>query len=99
MSSTSFDSSVGPVFDQDFGADFGTRIGLDSTDTGPVATWTDTRLDDVDDGRQDVFATTIAGLGSAGFPWWILVAAVVLGAALAWFTVERARRQRPEETV
>jgi hypothetical protein len=97
VSSTSFDSSVGPVFDQDFGADFGTRIGLDSTDTGAVATWTDTRLGDVDDGRQDIFATTIAGLGSAGFPWWVLVA-VVLGAALAWFTGKRARRQRPEET-
>lgn len=92
VSSTSFDSAVGPVFDPDYGADFGTRVGLESTDAGAVAAWTDTRLGDVDDGRQDVFAAAVAGLGSAGFPWWLLIVALVLaGAGLAWFTRQRSR--------
>jgi hypothetical protein len=64
VSSESFDSSVGPVFDDSYGADFGTRIGLDSVDAEAYAVWTDTRLGSLDDGRQDIFGAPIDGLGS-----------------------------------
>jgi hypothetical protein len=64
VSSQSFDSSVGPVFDDTYGADFGTRVGLDSTDDSAYAVWTDTRLGDLDDGRQDIFGAPIEALGS-----------------------------------
>ncbi len=100
VSSTSFDSSVGPVFDETFGADFGTRVGLDSTDEGAAAAWTDTRLGSVDDGRQDVVAAPITGLGSSGLPWWVLMVALALAlGALAWFTLRRPPRHRPREHV
>lgn len=64
VSSQSFDSYVGPVFDDTYGADFGTRVGLDSIDDSAYAVWTDTRLGDLDDGRQDIFGAPIEGLGS-----------------------------------
>jgi hypothetical protein len=63
VSSESFDSTVGPVFDDTYGADFGTRVGLDSTDDGTYAVWTDTRLGSLDDGRQDIFGAPVDGLG------------------------------------
>ncbi len=100
ISSTAFDSSVGPVFDETFGADFGTRVGLDSTEEGATAAWTDTRLGSLADGRQDVFAATVSGLGSPSFPWWILVVALALAlGALAWFTLRPSRGHQPEEAV
>ena len=66
VSSASFDSRVGPTFGlDDYGADFGTRLGLDSTDDRAYAAWTDTRLGDENTGRQDVFGAPVTGLGAA----------------------------------
>ena len=62
VSSESFDSSVGPVFDDSYGADFGTRVGLDSIDGEAYAVWTDTRLGSLDTGRQDIFGAPVNGL-------------------------------------
>lgn len=103
VSSSSFDSGVGPVFnvfEETVEADLGSRIGLDSTDEGTAAVWTDTRLGSLDDGRQDVFAATVTGLGTTGIPSWILVVALALAlGALAWFTLRPSPRHQPEETV
>ena len=65
VSSQPFSSAVGPTFGPDYGTDFGTRLGLVSTDEAALASWTDTRLGDVNTGRQDVFAAKVT-LGSGG---------------------------------
>lgn len=56
MSSSSFDSRVGPMVDPSIGVDFGSRLGLVSTRDGAVAAWTDTRVGTEDTGRQDIAA-------------------------------------------
>ncbi len=65
VSSQPFSSAVGPTFGPEYGTDFGTRLGLVSTEREALASWTDTRLGDVNTGRQDVFAATVT-LGSGG---------------------------------
>ncbi len=95
LSSQSFDSRVGPTFGlEDYGADFGTRLGLDSTDDGAYASWTDTRLGDENTGRQDVFGAAVTGLGPPGIAGSAgLGAAVALAlgvVVLAWFIVRRS---------
>ncbi len=92
ISSTSFDSSVGPTFGPAYGTDFGTRLGLTSNDDGTYAAWTDTRLGNQDTGRQDVFGATVS-LGS-GVRLSVLVSGLVvlavLGAAGVWLLRRRA---------
>ncbi|MDP9019936.1 MAG: glycoside hydrolase [Actinomycetota bacterium] len=91
VSSAAFSSEVGPSFGELYGTDFGTRVGLASDEGDAVATWTDTRLGDRDSGRQDVFATTVHGLGSSASPLWALVGGVaVLAGLVAWFVGTRS---------
>lgn len=91
VSSTSFSSEVGPTFGEFYGTDFGTRLALASDDGGAVAAWTDTRLGDQASGRQDVFATSVVGLGSSDVSAWLLLVGLVLVAALvAWFIASRS---------
>ncbi len=60
ISSTSFDSRVGPAIGPQFGVDFGSRLGLASATAAPtVAVWTDTRFGTQDTGRQDILAARI----------------------------------------
>lgn len=60
LSSTSFDSRVGPSIGPPFGVDFGSRLGLVSGGEQPVvAVWTDTRLGTEATGRQDVVAAQV----------------------------------------
>lgn len=92
VSTTAFDSSVGPTFGTAYGTDFGTRLGLSSRDEGTYAAWTDTRLGNPDTGRQDVFGAEVR-LGSGGrlsrlLP--VLAAVVVVGAAGTWLLRRRA---------
>lgn len=94
ISSASFDSSVGPVFDDTYGADFGTRVGLDSINSGAFAVWTDTRLGSLDDGRQDIFGAPIEGLGAAGIPLWLLGALAAAIAGVTWFMLKRTGADR-----
>ena len=102
VSTASFDSQVGPTFGlDDYGADFGTRLGLHSTDAATYAAWTDTRLGNADNGRQDVYGAAITGLGGSGVggPALVVGAALALAlAGLAWFTFLSPRsraRSRP----
>lgn len=99
LSSESFDSRVGPTFGlDDYGTDFGTRLGLDSTDAGAYASWTDTRLGDENTGRQDVFGAAVTGLGRSG----VARSAALVGAGalalglvvLAWFSLRRSARSK-----
>ena len=60
ISSTSFDSRVGPTVGEPFGVDFGSRLGLVSgDDQASFAVWTDTRLGSEATGRQDVVAARV----------------------------------------
>ncbi|MDP9005551.1 MAG: glycoside hydrolase [Actinomycetota bacterium] len=94
VSSTAFSSDVGPSFGEPYGTDFGSRLGLASDDGGAVGVWTDTRLGSRDNGRQDVFATSVVGLGSSGLSPWALLVALVLVTALAWFVATRSTRSK-----
>ncbi len=94
VSSTAFSSDVGPSFGEPYGTDFGSRLGLASDDGGAVGVWTDTRLGSRDNGRQDVFATSVVGLGSSGLSPWVLLVALVLVTALAWFVATRSTRSK-----
>lgn len=57
LSSKSFDSHVGASAAPKFPVDFGSRLGLASSDGHSLAAWTDTRQGTTDTGRQDIFAT------------------------------------------
>ncbi len=79
----------------DYGTDFGTRIGLDSTDDGAYGTWTDTRLGSDSTGRQDVFGAPVSGLGSSGIPGWVVIAGLAVAVAVvAWFILGSVRRPK-----
>ncbi|HET7489531.1 MAG TPA: sialidase family protein [Acidimicrobiales bacterium] len=58
VSSRSFDSTVGPAVDEKQEIDFGSRLGLVSTDAGSIMAWTDSRLGDRNTGRQDIAAAS-----------------------------------------
>jgi len=66
LSSRPFDSRVGAAASAQLPVDFGSRLGLSSTDGRSLAAWTDTRLGSVDTGRQDVFSAVYEASGSAG---------------------------------
>lgn len=90
VSSAAFSSEVGPSFGEAYGTDVGTRVGLASDEQGAATAWTDTRLGDRASGRQDVFASTVGGLGASSALRWALLAGVVLVAGLAaWFLAGR----------
>ncbi|CAN5500706.1 sialidase family protein [soil metagenome] len=93
VSTRSFDSRVGPTLGPDYGTDFGTRLGLTSTDRGAYAAWTDTRLGNQDNGRQDVFGAAITIGSGAGLVGWAVASGVVAllipGAGLIWLILKR----------
>ena len=68
LSSSSFDSRVGPVPDDKVGVDFGSRLGISSTDRSTVVAWTDTRRGSEGNGRQDVF-TAVVHIRGQDRPW------------------------------
>ncbi|MDP9387612.1 MAG: glycoside hydrolase, partial [Actinomycetota bacterium] len=60
ISSTAFDSRVGPSAGPQYGVDFGSRLGLASSSERPTAAaWTDTRLGSEASGRQDVVVAQV----------------------------------------
>lgn len=93
LSSRSFDSRVGASAGARLPVDFGSRLGLSSTDSRSLAAWTDTRLGSVDTGRQDVFSAVYEPPGSRGG----LARDALIGALLilaAAFAVLAARGRR-----
>ncbi|MEO6121691.1 MAG: hypothetical protein ABIW46_04455 [Acidimicrobiales bacterium] len=84
VSSQSFDSRVGFSANPRLEPDFGSRLGLASTDDQALAVWTDTRFGTEDTGRQDVASARIDfsggsdGSGSLPLVFVALFAGVVL---------------------
>ncbi len=89
LSSTSFDSRVGASAAPRFAVDFGSRLGLASSNGRSLATWTDTRQGTPDTGRQDIFATAYevpdppGGLGRLPVIGALLIVALVFAALAA----------------
>jgi hypothetical protein len=83
LSSTSFDSTVGPRTGPAYLAtDLGSHLGLDGTNSGVVAAWTDTRQGNQDTGRQDIEATSVTGVGAGGHTGRLILAGALVAAAL-----------------
>ena len=101
VSSQPFSSAVGPTFGPEYGTDFGTRLGLVSTEEGALASWTDTRLGDVNTGRQDVFAAAVThssgGLLTRTAPVLILLTGLIAGAVVLTL-VRKQSRPRAQPT-
>jgi hypothetical protein len=57
LSSAPSDTRVGPSTAPYLGVDFGSRLGIVSSDSGVDAAWTDTRFGTLDTGRQDIVFT------------------------------------------
>jgi hypothetical protein len=92
VSSRSFDSSVGPFVDATFPIDFGSRLGLLSSDEGTLAAWTDTRFGNEGNGRQDILFTE-ADHRRGGPLAWVLVGTLAFFSLLAALgALERERR-------
>ena len=99
VSSTSFDSRVGPSVSLIHGTDFGTKLGLDSWGNKLAAAWTDTREGTPADGAQDIGTARINLAQPAPFlgKWPVILFLFVVGAvALALARREVARPPEPE---
>jgi hypothetical protein len=81
VSSTSFDSRVGPSVDALHGTDFGTKLGLDAWSNKVVAAWTDTRNGSQADGKQDIGTTRVTLAASPPFlgKWPVILVLFLVG--------------------
>jgi hypothetical protein len=97
VSSVSFDSRVGPIVSELHGADFGTRLGLDSWGDTAAAAWTDTREGNEADGAQDIGASRITFASSVPFlaKWPVIALLFVIGAAALLLALREVRRAPP----
>jgi hypothetical protein len=96
VSSTSFDSRVGPSASLLHGTDFGTKLGLDSWGNHALAAWTDTREGTEADAAQDIGVTKVTLAEDPPFlaRWPVILALFVVGAgALAGALLGPAERE------
>lgn len=96
-STSAFLSSIGPTTGPSYlPPDMGSKLSVDSDNSGAVAAWTDARQGTPDTGRQDIGFTsaTISG-GSIALWRWIVFAALLLAAyALLYLWIVEQRRAR-----
>lgn len=97
LSSTSFDSNVGPYVDATFPIDFGSRLGVLSSESETLAAWTDARFGNEGNGRQDILFAEAAHRRGGPLAW-VLVATLGLFALLAALGALERERRAPEET-
>ena len=98
VSSRSFDSRVGPFVDVTFPIDFGSRLGLVSSNGRALAAWTDARFGNEGNGRQDIVSAEVVRR-RGGPVAWVLVATLGLFSVLAALAALEAReeaRPKPE---
>ena len=83
VSSTSFDSRVGPSASLLHGTDFGTKLGLDSWGNHALAAWTDTREGSEADAAQDIATSRITLAEDPPFlgRWPVILGLFLVGAA------------------
>jgi hypothetical protein len=85
VSSTSFDTRVGPFIDATFPVDFGSRLGLLSRDDGALVAWTDSRFGNEGNGQQDILAARVTAESAGALDWAgvAVLGLLALGAAVA----------------
>lgn len=96
-SATSFNSSIGPLTGPTYlPPDLGSKLSLESDNSGALAAWTDTRMGTTDTGRQDigVGAVNIGTAPIAAWKWVLLAALLLAGEALVLLWVLQQRRAR-----
>ena len=102
LSSASSNSKVGPFNDAMLPIDFGSRLGLTSSDDTVVAAWPDSRLGNEDTGRQDIAAAAARFSTAAPDRGRLLLVIGLLGLSLlsllGWF-VAGGKGQRARATV
>jgi hypothetical protein len=88
MSDEAFDSRVGPLVREEFGVDFGSRLGLTAGPRTAVAVWADSRFGNETTGRQDIVGAAArlpASLPLLARPATVLSLVVLgLAALVAW---------------
>ncbi|MDQ3979944.1 MAG: hypothetical protein M3314_10360 [Actinomycetota bacterium] len=100
VSSDSFDSRIGPSVSLLHGADFGTKLGLDSWGNNALAAWTDTREGNEADAAQDIATTRVTLAEEPPFlgRWPVILVLFLIGAAaLAGASLIPAARQPAPE--
>lgn len=97
VSSVSFDSRIGPIVSELHGADFGTRLGLDSFGDHAVAAWTDTREGSEADGAQDIGLSRITFAEKVPFlaKWPTIALLFVIGFVALVLAMKEMRRAPP----
>lgn len=96
-STSAFLSSIGPTTGPSYlPPDMGSKLSIDSNNSGAVTAWTDARQGTADTGRQDigVAAASIAA-APVGLWQWIVFGLLLLAAyGLAWLWLVEQRRTR-----
>ena len=95
LSSHSFDSRVGPSTPPRVGVDFGSRLGLVSGDGSSFAAWTDSRMGDLDTGRQDIVGASYEIPAPVDRGATAATMAVLVAVAVASFLGRGRMRPRP----
>ena len=96
-STSAFLSSIGPTTGPSYlPPDMGSKLGVDSDNSGAVVAWTDARKGTPDTGRQDIgFASAAISGGSIALWRWIVFAALLVVAyALVYLWIADTRRSR-----
>ena len=96
-STSAFLSSIGPAVGPSYlPPDMGSKLSIDSDNSGAAAAWTDARQGTTDTGRQDIgFTSATIGGGSIALWRWIVFAALLLAAyALFYLWLIDQRRAR-----
>ena len=96
MSSSAFNTQIGPSFGGGLAPDLGAHLGVASTDGGVLAAWADSRLGTDTTGRQDIVAVQVT-IDDAGpeRTWFLVAAGVLLVAAIVVLLVRRKPGNKP----
>jgi hypothetical protein len=94
LSSESFDSRIGPTFGGGLLPDLGSHLGVAGDGDTLYAAWGDSRLGTETTGREDIVATSVAGVGSGVTARWWFVAAAALAAVGLVLAVRRHHVRR-----
>lgn len=99
ISSTSFSSRIGPIVSELHGADFGTKLGLDTWDSKLVTAWTDTREGSEADGAQDIGTARVTLAAATPFlgKWPVIVLLFLVGAGALVLAMRDGTRAAPAE--
>lgn len=102
-SASAFNSAVGPMTGPSYlPPDLGSKLSIESSNSGALAVWTDTRQGTTDTGRQDIgFTDAAVGVAPVAAWQWAVIAALLIvgeGMAVMWVLGQRRERRAEAET-